>query len=150
MIALSDVSREAMYQFHQVLPTILQLHNIRSVYEAVLNMFDTLGSFVRLWAWERMYMTIHGPRLLETANTIFGRIREVVKASFPEKHVSDTTFDAIESLCHSYMLASAMYTQNEETQMETAQQASTLEHAQNVSFYTKDIVLNSIFQLVRN
>ena len=88
MIALSDVSREAMDRFGQSLPAFQNAKDIRGIYEVLFNLFDSLDSFVRLWAWERMYMTIHGPRILETANDIFERIRSMIDSRFPGKKIS--------------------------------------------------------------
>ncbi|MBO4349870.1 MAG: TetR/AcrR family transcriptional regulator [Proteobacteria bacterium] len=150
MIALSDVSREAMERFQQCLPSLQNARDIRGVYEIVLNLFDTLINFVRLLAWERMYMTIHGPRILETANDIFERIRRIIEVKFPECNISPSTFDAIEALCHSYLLAVAMYSRKddaEEGEDNLIENSKSVEESV-VSAYTKDIVLDCITKLL--
>ena len=151
MIALSDVSREAMDRFGQSLPAFQNAKDIRGIYEVLFNLFDSLDSFVRLWAWERMYMTIHGPRILETANDIFERIRSMIDSRFPGKKISVSTYEAIEALCHGYLLAVAMYAhkdtvEEEESDLATPQESGVLPA---VCTYTKNAVLDCITQLLQ-
>ncbi|GEM_PF-6230791 len=150
MIALSDVSREAMERFQQCVPMLQSAHDIREVYEITLNLFESLTSFVRLLAWERMYMTIHGPRILETANDIFARIRRIIAAKFPEYNFSPPTLDAVEALCHSYLLTLAMYSQKEDTEEgeESPAEHTELIEESVVSTYTKEIILDCIAKIL--
>lgn len=105
MMVLSDVSRNISEELNQWINTLDANCTPQRIYSELLDILIMREAFVRLWAWERMATTIHGPRILEASSNIFNRIREKLQA----QHISDETFEAIEALCHGYMLTSAMY-----------------------------------------
>ena len=104
MITLSDVSREAMSEFQEILPQIKAAESVRAVYSIFFNLLEGLDAFLRLWAWERMAPTIHGPRILETASAMFEQLRAIVAAQLKvEESAYGDVFEAVEALCHGYM-----------------------------------------------
>lgn len=153
MIALSDVSREAMDKFNEIVPSLQTSSDVCHAYQMLLEMFGTLDKFVRLWAWERMYMTIHGPRILETANAIFERMREIIKIHFPEQHIKPSTFEAIEKLCHGYLLTAAMYARaDDDEQAETDALIPNVPdrelHRIEVTLHSRKLVIDSVARLL--
>ena len=152
MIALSDVSREAMDKFNEIIPALQAAPDVCHAYAQLLEMFDKLDNFVRLWAWECMYMTIHGPRILETANAIFERMREILQIRFPDQNIQTSTFETIEKLCHGYLLTTAMYARSEEEQggeNEQATQDSDHDlHRIEVALHMRKIAIDSIARLL--
>ncbi|MBR4984367.1 MAG: TetR/AcrR family transcriptional regulator [Proteobacteria bacterium] len=152
MITLSDVSREAMDVFKQSLPQLRTAEDVRTLYSILFNLLEDQSEFIRLWAWERMDPTIHGPRILETASSIFEQVRQIVSArflkSFPES--CGALFEAVEALCHGYLLTSAMYFRCD-PETDTAEISGTQSPALrrlNMSMNTQGILLESIERLL--
>lgn len=151
MITLSDVSREAMSEFQEILPQIKAAESVRAVYSIFFNLLEGLDAFLRLWAWERMAPTIHGPRILETASAMFEQLRAIVAAQLNvEESAYGDVFEAVEALCHGYMLTSAMYFRCD-PETDAAEVDSPMRPALrrlNMSMNTQGILLESIERLL--
>lgn len=151
MITLSDVSREMMGVFEQTQPQFRSAESVRAIYSVLFNMLEDQGEFLRLWAWERMDQTIHGPRILETVSSIFEQIRTlVVKLLKPDSPESlNSGFEAVEALCHGYMLTSAMYFRcDPEMDAAEAEGASPALRRLNMSMNAQGMLLESIERLL--
>ncbi len=109
MTVLSEVSREVMSYFNSKVPQMKG--SVRDIYAEVFDALENFSDFIRLWAWERMSTTIHGPRILETVNAIFEKVRQLIQAQIQngEIEADDVSFDTIEALSHGYLLTAAMY-----------------------------------------
>lgn len=106
MMVLSDVSRNTAKIFDEWFETISQ-NTPNALYAGIIDTLENNPIFIRLWAWERLATTIHGPRILETCSSIFEKIRTRIRTQNPS--ISDEQFEAVEALCHGYLLTSAMY-----------------------------------------
>ena len=157
MAVLSAVSREAVQEFERHVGAMTG--SVRNIYGELFSILENLGDFLRLWAWERMSPTIHGPRILETVNMIFERVRGIVlekaaRGEIPE--ASQIEFEAIEALCHGYLLTAAMYFRCEpETDVSEAASPdgngiviSSAFRRLNMSMHVQSIILDSISKLV--
>ena len=156
LTVLSDVSREVLTNFTEHIS--LMNGNISCIYADLFSTLENYGDFLRLWAWERLSPTIHGPRILETVNTIFEKTRELIQnQTNPQVPTSSDKFEAIEALCHGYLLTSAMYFRCEpETdaaeiafQGDLTQMQSPALHRLEMSMNIQKIVLNSIEQIIQ-
>lgn len=110
MTVLSEVSREVMNYFNTKIP--LMKGSVRDIYAEVFDSLENFSDFIRLWAWERMSTTIHGPRILETVNAIFEKVRQLVLVQREKGEIetdTDFSFETIEALSHGYLLTAAMY-----------------------------------------
>lgn len=112
MAVLSDVSREIMAHFEEIRDSLVHAPDIGSIYLAIIALFERHAAFVKLWAWERMSPTIHGPRILETALSIFENARAFARGVWSRQSqtpLSDAFFEALEALCHGYILSQLLY-----------------------------------------
>ena len=107
LIVLSDVSIEVQNAFDHWFSKLPQNTDPVAIYNSLIHILESNPYFVRLWAWERLSVTIHGMRILETVNTCFAKLRSFITQKSPT--ISDQQFEAIEALCHGYMLTAAMY-----------------------------------------
>lgn len=122
MMVLSDVSIRAHHAVDEWFST-LKSDSPDVLYASLIEVIDHQPSFVRLWSWERLATTIHGPRILEAGSSFFERLRKVIREMHP--HITDEQFEATEALCHGYILTSAMYLKCEpETDVAESEPAS--------------------------
>lgn len=159
MTVLSEVARDVMERFNEA---FLQMNgSIQNIYAELFDVLENSGDFVRLWAWERMFPTIHGPRILETANVIFEKTRNLIiersqRGLLPQ--IDANCFEAIEALCHGYMLTAAMYFRcdpetdaiEEQTSEHSNMQNSPALRRLDMSMNIQNIVLNSIEHVIRD
>ena len=113
LAVLSNVSNKLLSILHEALPKDATYHNLVDVYQKALDVLDYYEEFTRLWTWEVMTPTIHGPRILETSHAIFEHIKEIIVKNAHIANgspISDETFDLIKSMIHSHLLTCAMYT----------------------------------------
>ena len=111
LAVLSRVSCDAMALFEQSFGVDNHFDQVIDVYDRLLDVFRDADSFVRLWTWEQMAETIHGPRLLETVGTMLSRIRTIVREK-SSRPLTDDDFSKIEMLLHGHLLSMAMYLAN--------------------------------------
>ena len=75
MNVLSRVSRDTLAAFDARISSLTS-KDLRENIHDILDFFLTQEAFIRLWTWEKMDGTIHGPRILEAASEIFAKLRE--------------------------------------------------------------------------
>lgn len=117
MAVLSDVSREVMGKFSHAQESIILCEDITGIYLKLLDVLESCPDFVRLWAWERLSPTIHGPRVLETALSVFERTKLISRDLFRregKRQLDESFFEALERLCSTYLLGVVLYTSDEE------------------------------------
>lgn len=106
MMVLSHVSRNTAKMIDEWFENISS-NTPHALYAGIIDTLENNPIFIRLWAWERLATTIHGPRILETCSSIFEKLRRRIRTTNP--NISDEQFEAVEALCHGYLLTSAMY-----------------------------------------
>ncbi len=112
LAVLSRVSRDVMAQFDEKLPLLDESCALRSTLEKMFSLFAESSTFVRLWAWEEMDETIHGPRILETASSLFDRLNQCIRKCAEQgkcRSIDSAEFDEIVALCHGYLLSLSLY-----------------------------------------
>ena len=112
LAVLSNVSNKLLNILHEALPEDGNYASLIDVYKKALDVLEYDEDFTRLWAWEVMAPTIHGPRILETSHAIFAHIKKIIqqnakKTSAPT--ISDETFELLQTMVHSYLLTCALY-----------------------------------------
>lgn len=111
LAVLSDVSREVMAVFENVQPQLNACQSVHDVYKTVVDALSPYREFIRLWAWEQLSPTIHGPRIIETMDAIFSQLRtytnEVLK-KINREPMNDVAYASIETICRGYLLARAL------------------------------------------
>ncbi len=152
LAVLSEVSREAMSEINKHLDEMEG--NLVNIYGVLFNTLENHGDFLRLWAWERLSPTIHGPRILETVNAIFEKIRHIIETQSRNgklREVTPSQFEAIEGLAHGFLLTAAMYfrcdpetDRSEQSQPSADGLNSPALRRLNLSMHTQSIVLESI------
>ena len=156
MTVLSEVSREVMNYFNTKVP--LMQGSVRDIYAEVFDSLENFSDFIRLWAWERMSTTIHGPRILETVNAIFEKVRQLIMEQIKRGEIvadAGISFDTIEALSHGYLLTAAMYfrcdpeTDGAEEPLGTGEpiSASPALKRLNMSMELQHVTLNAIEEL---
>lgn len=155
MAVLSEVSREISAYFDENMH--LLTGTIPNIYGELFCILENFSDFLRIWAWERMSPTIHGPRILETANSIFEKTRILIQEHAQKgelkQNINSDIFEPIEALCHGYLLTAAMYfrcdPETDEPQVsESGLQNSPALKRLDMSMKIQDIMLNSIEQLI--
>ena len=155
MMVLSEVSREVMKAITE--HGTWRGTDVRTIYGELFNILEKYDDCLRLWAWERMSPTIHGPRILETVNSIFELVRQEVLKSTPSgREISAEIFESIEALCHGYLLTAAMYLhcEPEIDEAESEQAANPVQFSSpafrrlDISMNLQGIILESIEKLV--
>ena len=108
---LSDVSREAMACFELSEERLLTSCNVVELYLTVVDILSPFHAFIRLWTWEKLSPTLHGPRLLETMDFIFERTERLARKLIERDHIhelGEASFESIKLACAGYLLALAV------------------------------------------
>ena len=118
LAVLSDVSREVMTVFENIQPQLSECQSVHDVYMTVVDALSPFREFIRLWAWEQLSPTIHGPRIIETMDAIFSRLRSYtndVLKKLKRAPMNDIAYASIETICRGYLLARALNEPGDDT-----------------------------------
>ena len=112
LAVLSNVSNKLLNILHEALPEDGHYTNLIDVYQKALDVLEYYEDFTRLWAWEVMAPTIHGPRILETTSAIFAHIKKIILQNAQKTNaptISDENFELFQTMVHSHLLTCALY-----------------------------------------
>ena len=107
MNVLSKVSRDTLAAFKARFST-LHPNDLRENIRDIIDFFLTQEAFVRLWVWEKMDGTIHGPRILEAASEIYAKLREAAP------NASTDEFDRLLPFCQG-LIATLAFNLNQDS-----------------------------------
>ena len=108
LAVLSRVSRDVIALFDEQLPQVETVDDIKIMLSKTFSLFAESPNFVRLWAWEEMDETIHGPRILETAAEIFNRLHQRIDICVAQgkcHHFDPLAREHVLALFHGYLLS---------------------------------------------
>ena len=160
LAVLSRVSLDFMDLLNQNLPPDMKTGNAQSVFKTLFKVFHQSPAFIRLWAWETMDGTIHGPRILQTADEVFMRLRNILSQNAADigcKKIDDEIYKKIILICQGYLHSVALcldvtpkpYTDNSDTPEETYHEERLKAEAQlNLLMGLEDSVLLCINKLL--
>ncbi len=151
LAVLSNVSNKLLTILHEALPTDGTYNNVLEVYQKAVDVLDYYDDFTRLWTWEVMAPTIHGPRIIETSHAIFDRIKEIILKNAQNSNVppiSDETFELLKTMIHSYLLTSALYTSDSD-ESDDASDKSTKTKRESFARTNRKILLNAISEQLK-
>lgn len=118
LAVLSDVSREVMTVFENIQSRLRDCQSVHDVYMTVVDAISPYREFIRLWAWEQLSPTIHGPRIIETMDAIFSQLRNYtndVLKKINRNPMNDIDYASIETICRGYLLARTLSEPDEDT-----------------------------------
>ena len=115
LAVLSNISNKFLTILQEALPDNKSYSEPVEIFQKALDVLEYYEDFTRLWAWEVMAPTIHGPRIIETSHAMFERIKKILAKNVKGNKacaISDETFELLESMIHGHMLTCALYTQD--------------------------------------
>ena len=151
LAVLSNVSNKLLTILHEALPMDGTYNNVLEVYQKAVDVLDYYKDFTRLWTWEVMAPTIHGPRIIETSHAIFDRIKEIILKNAQNSNVppiSDETFELLKTMIHGYLLTSALYTSDSDASDDAADK-STQTKRESFARINRKILLNAISEQLK-
>ena len=152
LAVLSNVSNKLLTILHEALPADGTYHNLVEVYQKALDVLDYYEDFTRLWAWEVMAPTIHGPRIIETSHAIFDRIKEIILRNSHNTNVppiSDETFELLKTMIHSHLLACALYTNDSDDSDDSADTSAHKMKRKSLARSNRKVLLDAISEQLK-
>lgn len=111
LAVLSRVSLDFMNLLNQNLPEDTNVDDVLTAFKTLFDVFNQSPAFIRLWAWETMDETIHGPRILQTVDEVFVRLRAILDRNANHgKYLKpdDETYAKIILICQGYLHSVAL------------------------------------------
>ena len=161
LAVLSRVSRDVIALFDEKLPSVETVGDLKLALTTTFSLLAESPVFVRLWAWEAMDETIHGPRILETVSEIFSRLRgriDICARQGKCHHLDDLACEHVIALFHGYLLSLAICLsklQREQESAETESQEKETANTEELSRFSERLqvirelqttILNLVYQ----
>ena len=123
----------------------MKVENAISAFRMLFDLFNQSPCFVRLWAWEKMDETIHGPRILETASEIFNRLYKCIDICATQgkcHHLDPLAREHVLALFYGYLLSlsiclSKVQRERENREAENPEAEQTVSQNEEVSLATE-------------
>lgn len=111
LAVLSRISLDFMNLLNQNLPADMDVDDAHSAFKTLFDVFNQSPAFIRLWVWETMDETIHGPRILQTVDEVFVRLRSILDRNATQgkcRKIDDETYTKMILISQSYLHSVAL------------------------------------------